>query len=243
MKPAKKGVILVHGFLKSPQELNNIAERLRAKNITVHCPALPGHGECSHGHTACVFEMVKSDLTGWKKKIEDVFLKVKSEVDEIYVGGNSIGACIAIWLANKHKVNGLVLMSCPIVVSRVIAVGTKSFAIASKFIKNGSGGLPDIVSASVLNLIDIKSIFKEIQIILPKINIPTLIIHSKRDKVVLPKSAIYIYKRLGSPQKKLVWIDSNQTSSTSAYHELLSPDLSDAVAEEIGSFIGSNGNS
>lgn len=243
MKSPKKGVLLVHGFLKSPDELNEIAEKLRAKNIDVLCPALPGHGDCSRGHTACIFEMVKSDLSGWKKKIEDSFLKLNSEVDEIYVGGNSIGACIAMWLANKYKVNGLVLMSCPIALSRVIRIGTRSFAIAGKFIRNGNAGLPDIVSDSLMNLIDLRSIFRETRILLPQITTPTLIIHSKKDKVVLPKSATYIYKKLGSLQKKLVWLDTDQLSSISAYHELNSPELSDAVAEEIGGFMGSNGNS
>ena len=44
---------------------------------------------------------------------------------------------------------------------------------------------------------------------LPKVKVPVLVGHANVDPVVHPKSATYIYERLGSQFKKIFWFDSN----------------------------------
>ena len=50
---------------------------------------------------------------------------------------------------------------------------------------------------------------KETRPNLCKIKIPALVAHSDTDPVINPRSATYIYERLGSPFKKIYWFQSN----------------------------------
>lgn len=42
---------------------------------------------------------------------------------------------------------------------------------------------------------------------LPRVATPALVIQSKADETVRPRSAHYIYEHLGSPYKRLVWLE------------------------------------
>ena len=55
---------------------------------------------------------------------------------------------------------------------------------------------------AVDHLLDLMRVTRKI---IPKVTTPALIMHGLHDRVIDPKSAAYLFKRIGSPQKELVW--------------------------------------
>jgi carboxylesterase len=100
------GVLLVHGFTGSPGSLRPWAQRLAAEGYTVDLPLLPGHGttwqECN--------------LTGWDDwyaEAERAFDKLRATCEQVFVFGLSMGAALALRLAQLRgdEVAGLVLVN------------------------------------------------------------------------------------------------------------------------------------
>ena len=55
---------------------------------------------------------------------------------------------------------------------------------------------------AVDHLLDLMRVSRKI---VPKVKVPALIMHGMRDRVIDPKSAVYLFRRIASPQKELVW--------------------------------------
>jgi len=199
------GIFLIHGITKTPAELEKLAFYFRKYGFKVCCPLLPGHGTGKNGETY-FHDLWKTSNERWLIYAEKEFLKFKKECKKIYVGGISLGGNIAISLAAKHKVDGLLLIGTPIYLSRVLAitckVGEFLIRIDRKIREKGFHGLP------LKRLLDIKSFFIEkSKKELSNINCPLIIFHSKRDDIAHPRSAFYIYKKTNTRNKKIFFLD------------------------------------
>jgi len=112
-------VLLCHGFTGSPQSLRPWAEYLAGAGLTVSLPRLPGHGTTWQ-------DMARTRWEDWYAEVDRAFDEVRSAADEIFVMGLSMGACLALRLAELHgdAVAGLVL------VNPSITADTKLFLLA-----------------------------------------------------------------------------------------------------------------
>jgi len=99
-------VLLCHGFTGSPQSLRPWAEYLAAAGLTVSLPRLPGHGTTWQ-------EMARTRWEDWYAEVDRAFGELQASSDEIFVMGLSMGACLALRLAELHgdAVRGLVLVN------------------------------------------------------------------------------------------------------------------------------------
>jgi carboxylesterase len=99
-------VLLVHGLTGTPAEMRYIARNLTKKNFSVACPQLAGHCDT-------VDTLKQSKWQDWYKSIENTFEALKQSHKRVYVSGLSMGALIALKLAeNKGQaVNGIGLLS------------------------------------------------------------------------------------------------------------------------------------
>ncbi len=99
-------VLLIHGLTGTPAEMRHIAKRLKKRGFSVMCPQLAGH--CGTER-----ELKRSTWQDWYLSIDHAFEALKREHTHVYVSGLSMGALLALKLADEkgQRVNGLGLLS------------------------------------------------------------------------------------------------------------------------------------
>jgi carboxylesterase len=115
----RTGVLLCHGFTGSPASLRPWAEYLAAAGYSVSLPRLPGHGTTWQ-------EMARTRWEDWYAEVDRAFGLLQARTDEIFVMGLSMGASLALRLAELRgpAVQGLVL------VNPSVTADTRLFALA-----------------------------------------------------------------------------------------------------------------
>jgi carboxylesterase len=100
------GVLLCHGFTGCPQSLRPWAEYLAGAGLTVSLPRLPGHGTTWQ-------DLARTRWEDWYAEIERAYDELRTDTEEIFVGGLSMGACLALRLAELRgtDVSGLILVN------------------------------------------------------------------------------------------------------------------------------------
>lgn len=100
------GVLLLHGFSGSTASLRPWAEHLQAAGFAVSLPRLPGHGTSWQ-------ELNLTDWTDWYGEAEHAFRALSARCRTVMAGGLSMGAALALRLAEQHgpAVSGLVLVN------------------------------------------------------------------------------------------------------------------------------------
>lgn len=202
----KTGILLIHGFTGSPAEMRYLGEYLKDKGFTVNGVLLKGHGTTTK-------DMSKTTYRDWINSAEEGYLKLADECSEIFVVGFSMGGALALHLAQKYEIKGLVSLSTPIrILNRQyyfamlvkylkVLVGKRTLVIKQKdpFII----GYDKTPIRSMINLLQLINLVKAD---LHKMEKPILIMQSYGDGTVHPSSANFIYKRIASTDKSIIFL-------------------------------------
>lgn len=103
------GVVLMHGFTASPHEVVWLGQHLAAQGHTVYVPRLSAHGTQPE-------DMARARYTDWVASAFDALHVVRAQCDRVVVAGLSMGACLALNVAAKTPVDGVVAMAAPLAV-------------------------------------------------------------------------------------------------------------------------------
>ncbi|MBT3691206.1 hypothetical protein HOG16_03125 [Candidatus Woesearchaeota archaeon] len=211
-KRGKIGVLLIHGFTSTPQELGYLAKYLASKNISVMAPLLAGHGRSPE-------VMLKTSSEDWINSAKKAHIELKKHCDTTFIGGSSLGGNIAAILEKSCKPSGLILLAMPAYFSRELKIRlfVPSFPILKRIkqtmrkshLKHHKEIMEEKVHYKVLpigNLKDAYELTKKTREILPSIKTPTIVIQSDNDWQFGKSNAKYIYENLGSKLKKLYFI-------------------------------------
>ena len=195
----KKGIFLLHGITKSSSEFSKIKENLEELGYFVETPNLPRHGSCPREYETCwrdVLELTKDELL---KGSEEKFKKFREKFDEVFVGGNSLGANIAFYLAGKYPVNGIIAIGPVYKLNRgleiILSFESKIGGFLTGNREEDSNGYRyhDFNIDGVLQLVEVAKNAPEY---IKDISVPTLLIFSKNDNVASPQNAKYFIKWL-----------------------------------------------
>jgi carboxylesterase len=196
------GVLLCHGFTGSPQSLRPWAEYLAEAGLSVWLPRLPGHGTTWQ-------EMARTRWEDWYAEVDRAFDELRAKSDEIFVMGLSMGACLALRLAEVRgpAISGLVL------VNPSVTADTRLFLLAPalKFVLPSLKGITsDIKKQQTSELgydrIPVKAaatlpgLWKITQSQLSDVTQPVLVYHSTADHVVGPGSLQVLRQALPAGQ-------------------------------------------
>jgi carboxylesterase len=196
----KVGCLLIHGFTGAPYEVLPLGDYLESLGYEIEMPTLSGHG---------------GDLTSlrgvsYKRWIEDAeraFNVLSQRCDAVVVVGFSMGGLLAINLACKHKLAGLVTLSTPIFVYDLRQMALNLLAAVKlkdyQRIKEYAQRAWETPLSAARNFQRLLSRTKQL---IPQIRVPVLIVQGKRDDTVKAKSADYIYNKIGSQSKDLHYL-------------------------------------
>jgi len=235
-----KGVLLVHGWTSTPYEVRRLGKFLHENGYTVLGIQLAGH------------ETVPKDLEDveFSKWIEDVkngFMKLQETCDQVYVAGTSIGANLALILAEQEKsVAGIVLMATPykMRLERVALFFAKSLLFfgvkyRKKFYPPTFGLSTTITRLISYQTYPVKSVLEAFKLVqearknLAGISQPCLIMQSTHDHIVSRGSMENIYNEIGSKVKKKIYIEK-------AYHTFISDIKNEHIFQDILNFLEEN---
>src|SRR3989344_332748 len=219
---SKVGILMLHGFTSSPHEFRELSEFLSRRGFTVYAPLIAGHGTQPE-------DLLKTNPEDWLASAREAYVKLKNNCQQVFIIGNSFGVNLAFWLIKEfnNEAIGVITLDAPIFLRNhfIIWLRLNSYGIFKKYYRKSPrmyrADYIDGVDTVSYPIIPIKSlrdflrfIKKETAPNLDKVRIPALITHARIDPVVNPKSATYIYDRLGSGYKKKHWFLNNHQSVT-----------------------------
>ncbi len=213
------GVLLIHGLLASPAELKDYGEHLVQQGYTVMGARINGHGSSPYA-------LRDQSWQDWYSSVLRAFKILKAHCDRIVLTGFSTGGALALKLASE-KYPEIIGVSATAVPLKFI---NASYMLVP--LLHGTNKLVDWVSSyegiksfienisehpainyrhvPVRALYELRLLIQHMDEVLPKIDVPVLIMHGDNDPVVSIKSAPEVMSKLGSQNKQLRIIASNR---------------------------------
>jgi carboxylesterase len=208
-----KGCLFIHGFTGSPYEIEPLAEYLRSQtDWRIYTPTLAGHGKGE--------SLRRTTWKDWVASAEEALADVSAECEEVYVIGFSMGGVIAGYLASRHEISKLILLS-PAVYYPHTPHLLKEFAdMAREFfndqekrealINNELQKYKQKLRTPIKAVYHFSKLVKEARPAFRQIDVPVLVIQGEQDRLVNPKSAYYVYESVQSPAKEIVMLEKSR---------------------------------
>lgn len=203
LHPGEPAVLLIHGFTATTSEVRPLGEFLHAKGLIVSAPLLAGHGTHPDDLNATPWQE-------WYQSAENAYLSLKAEHHKVWIGGESMGAALALMLAAKYpEIAGLLLFAPAIKARRVwLSPVLKYF---TKYVKKVQVG-PDLAWSGynvypTTALGQLVSLQKKAQAELGKVTQPILIVMSRQDRSVPLTVADILQAQLKSKDKEFVILE------------------------------------
>jgi carboxylesterase len=209
-----RAVLLLHGFGDTPQTLRYLAAALHAEGYTVRAPLLPGHGR-----TLAAFGATRAKQ--WIAAARDAYEEIVAVYGPSPVVGLSMGGALGIVLAAETPDMPALALVAPYVSmprrARVVARFHPVWELVTPYFRSGgersihdeaeraaSRGYGVLTPAL---LFELSRVVRRVQVSLPRVRVPTLVIHGLNDERIPPDAAARAYARLGAADKRLVWTD------------------------------------
>jgi carboxylesterase len=184
------GVVLSHGFTGVPGSMRAWADYLAAAGYAVRLPLLPGHGGTWQ-------QANKSKWPQWYGAIEAAYGDLVTRCDQVFAFGLSMGGTLVTRLAEQHpEVAGLVLVNPSYGTDRFDARFARyiSWAITSRPSIGGDIKKPGVVEPAndrtpIKAFVSLQNLWRVTLADLGQVRAPILLLRSREDHVVEPKSA------------------------------------------------------
>lgn len=229
MNKQRVGVLILHGFASSLDSVNGLEAPLKSLGVPVHIPLLRGHGAKSPEALRGVC------WQDWLADAEAALKELLGEVERVIVIGHSMGALVALNLAADHcrsspgdrwrtaEIAQVILAGAAVQMDSPLAPGRPLYflaPLARRVIQRWP--LPPVYADPSLARNDtnyhwapMEAIFQFLELSevtrrrLPEVSVPTLILHSRKDKTAAPESAEIVYQGIATPaaEKRMQWFE------------------------------------
>lgn len=220
----KNGCLIIHGFGGSIEEVIPLARSLKEEGYVVVCPTLAGHtGK-------------RQDLKGIK--YQDWILSAEKELEvllaaceNVYLIGFSMGGLIALTIASKYKVAGVVTLNSPIYywdIKRIVLniVGD----IRKRKLENIRHYLRSSCSFPLSALLNFRMLLSKTKSQIKEVQCPVFVAQALEDDTVRKNSARYIYCNIASNKKFIRYYENSG-------HLILWSKVSAEVIQDVRSFM------
>ena len=240
-------IVSFHGFSATRQELSPLADTVaKSLNANLFYTRLAGHGRGGLG-------MIDGSVNRWANDANEAIKIGRRLGDKVILIGTSTGSTLATWLAlqpTNADLEAMILLSpnfynadsnmrmllwpwgqqiAETLIGKVRHWESKN-PLHEKYWAN------DYATSSMLPMMGLVKIVNDSDI--EKINTPTLMIYSSKDKTISVPPILETFARLGSEKKELFEFSATEDPD---YHalagDLMSPSSTAVLAEKINTFI------
>jgi carboxylesterase len=201
------GVMLSHGFTATTAEVRLLAQKLHAQGYTVAGPLLPGHG-------AAPEDLNRTRWQDWLREVEKSYQQLKACCERVFVGGESTGAVLTLYLASQHPEIVGVLAYAPAIKLWMRRVDVVRLYMAAPFMKSvpkasldGSEhwqGYPVNPLKGAIELLRLQAATRRR---LSQICQPVLVVQGRKDTTVHPLVGEIVLRGVGSTIKEHHWME------------------------------------
>jgi carboxylesterase len=101
------GCLLIQGFTGTPFEMRWLGEHLCARGWTAYGPRLAGHATTPS-------DLARVHWEEWAADVLAAYALLREQCDKLFVCGLSMGGSLALWLAARRPVDGVITLSAPL---------------------------------------------------------------------------------------------------------------------------------
>lgn len=200
---------MVHGFSGSPTELRGLANALHADGHTVHGALVAGHGRSPEHLEGTTWQE-------WVESVRDAYGQLETEVDRVYLVGQSTGAVLAQHLIEEPKVAGVIAVAPAFWVRTLLLPHSSWWKFVQRRIKKG---IDDILDKDAMRLVwsydefptssiyELYRLQRQTRPLLRKTRQPLLILQGRHDKTVHRASAQRMFDLATTADRELVYLD------------------------------------
>lgn len=208
-RPGKIGIVLIHGYMAAPMEVDQLAHYLNKKGWWVYAPRVNGHGTSPE-------DLSLSTMRDWIKSVELGYALINIACRKTVVGGFSNGGGLALELAARvSDISGVVAICPPFKLHAATArlapamdmwnrlVGRVQPRMAMTFVENHPEN-PEINYSRnpISGVRELERLMEHVTDQAPKINQRVLLALADHDPVVDEKGARRFFEKIGSENKQ-----------------------------------------
>lgn len=208
-KAGPVGILLAHGLTATPAEVRPLALYLHEQGYTVAGPLLAGHGTSPQ-------DLNRTPWQAWVKGVEKTYHHLAACCDTVFVGGESTGAMVALYLASRQADIAGILTYAPAIRLALSRVDTVKLHVLAPFMTAVPKGPIDAREfwqgyrvnplRSALQLMQLQ---QAVRPRLPGIQQPIMIVQGQFDMTIHPTSGQMIYDEIGSTYKEFHWLENS----------------------------------
>ncbi|HOT93170.1 MAG TPA: alpha/beta fold hydrolase [Anaerolineae bacterium] len=204
------GVLLSHGYTATTAEVRPLGHYLHERGYTVSGPLLPGHGTTPQEMNRCRWQT-------WADAFEAAYRDLAARCDRVYVGGESMGGLLALYLASRHpEIAGVMAYAAALIVPSSFARTFLLPILAPLGIILAKGpSEPNAADArwqgydhnplrATQQLFALQTV---VRARLSEITQPILIVQGRLDTAVSADAPELIYRSVRSTEKYLYWFE------------------------------------
>ena len=239
------GVLCIHGFTGTPFEVRHLGRRLNEGGFTVSGPALPGH-------TTSIDELDQTTWRDWYGRVEQSFDELRARCARVAVVGQSLGGLLALYLAAQRgaEMTSVSALATPLwlfPLARAAVWATRPGRPLAGRVGRAVQALPKLGGSDVRDremqrqnpcyravpvraLHQLVAFMGEVEGSLPRVRVPTLVIHGRNDHTAPFACSQRIATTVGAEIVK-------HRELARSFH-LIAVDVErDLVAEEVAGFV------
>lgn len=214
---AGTGILAIHGLGGGPYELEPVIRALRDAGHEVVAPTLPGHEGGARAMPASRWE-------DWVACVDEAYAELARK-GPVRVVGFSTGGTLALGLCRRSEVSRLAVLAPFLAIRYTTRLPFRSASAVRWMLKL----MPDLPrrgppvrdpetrawvarqeryrTFSLAATLSALELIERTRPEIPSVTVPTLIIQGRKDSVVEPSQAAWLSDRLGSREKRLMWME------------------------------------
>lgn len=206
----KLGVVLIHSYMSSPEEMRSLGTHLQRKGLWVYAVRLPGHGTSSR-------DLAERSCEEWIEAVENGYVLMSTICEKVVFCGASLGAGLAFDVASRAPAAaGVVAISPSMKLGDYSTNFMPAIDVWNRMVIKIRGTSNDPYFEFVADnphiayqrnpftgIREVGRFLDKMEDILRAVRVPSFVVHAEQDPVVNRKAGRNVFKRLHVENKQL----------------------------------------